>query len=338
MAKILISVGRKNKNCQLINMPLAALILVCLSAVIHAVWNLLAHSQQKITGNIFLRCHIFSSFTILLPELVAEWQGDHFSVTVWLTILAAGIFNSIYYFGLTMGYRNGNFTVIYPMSRALPVLFLAGFDIFQGSEPSLQGWLGIILIVIGCAIAPLQSLQKVTFSDYWNLAMIWVLVIALATTGYSAFDKLGVDILPPGNVAELSRFQLLQSVFIAFCLWFMLRFIDHKEGNKATLKNETTLQITDQASSAINPKTLASLLSDWQTPIVVSIFMFGSYLFMLWAYQLSSHVSYLAALRQISIVFGVVVGGFILREPSPGIRIFAAVMIALGAVCITQTS
>ncbi len=314
-------------------MPLTAIFLVCLSAGIHATWNLLAHSQQKLNGNLFFRCQIISGFAILVPELVAELQSDHFSVAIWSALLVAGVLNGIYYFGLTMGYRNGNFTVIYPVSRALPLLFLAGFDIFRGQEPSLLGWLGIILVVVGCAIAPLQSLQKIALSDYWNEATVWIFVIALATAGYSIVDKVAVEILPLGNVAELARFQLLQALFIAPCLWLILRFIDKKQEHEP---NE--LQVFKPTSSEVSLKSLVSLLADWQPAIIFSIFVLGSYIFMLWAYQLSPYVSYLAGLRQISIVFGVVIGVFILREPSPKLRIGAALLITLGILCISLTS
>lgn len=309
-------------------MPLTAIVLVCLSAGIHATWNLLAHSQQKLSGNLFLHYQIVSCFVIFVPELVAELQGDHFSVALWSAVLVGGVINAIYYLGLTMGYRNGNFTVIYPMSRALPILFLVGFDIFRGQQPSLLGWLGIILLVVGCAIAPLQSLQKIAVSEYWNESIVWVFVIALATTGYSIVDKLAVEILPLGNLAELARFTLLQSVFTAPCLWFIVRFIEEK--------NE--LQVSTPASSKVSRTPLVSLLADLQPAILFSLFVFGSTLFMLWAYQLSTHVSYLAGLRQISIVFGVVIGVFILREASPKLRIGAALMITLGILCISQTS
>lgn len=318
-------------------MPLTAIILVCLSAGIHATWNLLAHSQQKLSGNLFLHYQIVSCFAIFVPELVAELQGDHFSVALWSAVLVGGVINGIYYLGLTMGYRNGNFTVIYPVSRALPILFLVGFDIFRGQEPSLLGWLGIILVVVGCAIAPLQSLQKITVSEYWNESIVWVFVIALATTGYSIVDKLAVEILPLGNLAELARFTLLQSLFTAPCLWFIMGFIEEKQEHEP---NE--LQVSTPASSEVSltPSLtpLVSLLADWQPAILFSLFVFGSTLFMLWAYQLSPHVSYLAGLRQISIVFGVVIGVFILREASPKLRIGAALVITLGILCISQTS
>lgn len=142
-----------------------------------------------------------------------------------------------------------------------------------------------------------------------------------------------MEILPLGNLAELARFTLLQSLFTAPCLWFIMRFIEEKQEHEPN-----QLQVGTSGSSKVSLTPLVSLLADWQPAILFSLFVFSSCLFMLWAYQLSPHVSYLAGLRQISIVFGVVIGVFILREASPKLRIGAALVITLGILCISLTS
>jgi drug/metabolite transporter (DMT)-like permease len=50
---------------------------------------------------------------------------------------------------------------------------------------------------------------------------------------------------------------------------------------------------------------------------------------------LVSHVSYVVALRQFSIVLGVVAGTFLFHEPAPRWRISMAVLIVLGVVLIS---
>ncbi|MEM9539232.1 MAG: hypothetical protein AAGA60_06925 [Cyanobacteria bacterium P01_E01_bin.42] len=316
-------------------MPLTAIILVFLSATTHAAWNLLAHSQQKVSGNLFLRYLAIAGFAGLLLELVAQWQGESFPLPVWGAILLSGVVHATYYLGLTMGYRHGSFTVIYPVSRALPVLFLAGFDVFRGYEPSLLGWSGILLVTIGCAIAPLQSLQKASWRDYWNWAAVWVLAIVLATVAYTAIDKVAVDMLLPNPTTSSLRYGLLQATFTVPCLWLMLQFIEEERPNAPyQLPRANPTLKTDRLNF---PAALFAFLADWRPAILFSFFVFGSYWFMLLAYQFSSHVSYLTSLRQISIVFGVVIGTLILREPAPKLRIGAAILITLGCLCIAKT-
>ncbi|MBP0016602.1 MAG: hypothetical protein J7647_03490 [Cyanobacteria bacterium SBLK] len=316
-------------------MPLAAIILVFLSATTHATWNLLAHSQQKVSGNLFLRCLIVAGFAGLVSELVAEWHGDRFSILLWGAILISGIVHAAYYFGLTMGYRHGNFTIVYPVSRALPVLFLAGFDVLRGYEPSLLGWSGIALVMAGCAIAPLQSLQAISFRDYWNWSAVWVLAIVLATVAYTTIDKVAVDVLLPHHMASSARYELLQAFFTVPCLWLMLQFIEEERPHDPN-KLQTVYQTSGEQPISLR-SSLFSFFANWKSAILFSLFVFGSYWFMLLAYQFSAHVSYLTSLRQISIVLGVIVGTLILREPSPRLRIGAAILITLGCLCIAQS-
>ena len=65
-----------------------------------------------------------------------------------------------------------------------------------------------------------------------------------------------------------------------------------------------------------------------------AIGVFGAYWLVLWSYQLSPQASYVVALRQFSIVIGVVIGTFLFREEAPILRISASVMIAIGIACI----
>jgi drug/metabolite transporter (DMT)-like permease len=62
--------------------------------------------------------------------------------------------------------------------------------------------------------------------------------------------------------------------------------------------------------------------------------LFGAYWLILWSYQLSTHTSYVVALRQFSIVIGVVIGVIHFRDPAPGLRIFASLAIVTGIFCI----
>jgi drug/metabolite transporter (DMT)-like permease len=63
--------------------------------------------------------------------------------------------------------------------------------------------------------------------------------------------------------------------------------------------------------------------------------MFSAYALILWAYQLVTHVSYVVALRQFSIVLGVIAGTFLFHEPAPRWRIGMACLIVAGVVLIS---
>jgi drug/metabolite transporter (DMT)-like permease len=68
-------------------------------------------------------------------------------------------------------------------------------------------------------------------------------------------------------------------------------------------------------------------------PILGAIGFFGGYWLVLWSYQLSPQASHVVALRQLSIVIGVV-GTILFREPAPALRISASLVIVAGIACI----
>jgi drug/metabolite transporter (DMT)-like permease len=72
----------------------------------------------------------------------------------------------------------------------------------------------------------------------------------------------------------------------------------------------------------------------WKFPLFGGVAMFGAYWLILWAYQISPQASYVVALRQFSIVLGVVTGSFLFREPARGLRISASLIIVVGIVLI----
>ncbi|MEH2065814.1 MAG: EamA family transporter [Nostoc sp.] len=288
-----------------------AIALVLLSAAIHATWNLLAHSQ-KVNGAMFLRVSLIIGLFGFIPVVMGELRGDGFPLSVWGWALLTGFLQCFYYLGLTMGYRLGNFSVVYPIGRALPILFLALIDVSRGRVLSSLGWLGITLVIIGCMIAPLKSLRDIKLTDYWNQATVWILIIMFSTVAYTTVDKLAAELIPTGAGAA-ARYSVLQSIFTIPFLWVALKLtgepIDKQKG-----------------------------LADWKWSTLFALFVFGSYWLMLWAFQLSPYISYLSAIRQFSIVIGVVVATIFFREPSPALRITATVAITLGMICITQVS
>lgn len=298
-----------------------AIILVLLSAGIHALWNLLAH-YQKIDSSLFLRSNFVACLAALPLELFADWQGDFFPATVWGLLVLTGLSHAFYYLALVMGYRSGNFSVVYPIARALPIVFLALFDIARGQIPDLLGWLGIVLVSMGCFLAPLQSWGQMEIRDYWNQTTFWIFAIVFANVGYTCVDKIAVGFFP-SNGFEAARYDLLKAWFAVVFLGLGLKLFG---------------QSTDNTDNVEESKETLGFIASWKWPIAYAIFVFGSYWLMVWAYQMSPYTSYLVGLRQISIFLGVVFAALFLRESISRLRFGAVAAIVLGAMCLTQAT
>jgi drug/metabolite transporter (DMT)-like permease len=289
---------------------LFAVILVLLSTALHASWNLLAHFRRADRA-LFIRANLITGLVGLGPVLWAEFSGHApFPPAVWGLLALTGIFQALYFLGLTRGYGSGDFTVVYPVARALPVLILALVDVARGRMPSSLGWLGIALVVLACLASPLESLRHIHRDRYLNHTGFWILITALGGAGYSTVDKIAAEMLAPGP-AIAARYGVMEALFTVPYLWLLLRF----GGGSRSLPEKPGL-------------------SQWGTAALAAAFIFTAYWLILWAYQLSPYASYVVALRQFSIVLGVVAAMLLFREPAPRLRISAAVVIAAGVACI----
>src|SRR5687768_2326157 len=134
------------------------LLLVIISAFAHATWNLLAHTQRS-SRTLFLQVAVITVLIGGAPVLLAELYSTPFPAEGWCMLPLAGVFQTLYFVGLTYGYRSGDFTVVYPVARALPVLILAFVDVWRGNVPSTMAWVGIFLVCAGCVVMPLESLR-----------------------------------------------------------------------------------------------------------------------------------------------------------------------------------
>lgn len=287
-------------------MALLPLTIVFVSTFMHAGWNLLARSQQD--RDIFLPVLVVVAGLATGPALVAEWVGEPVLTAVYPYLFLTALFETLYYLGLLRGYQSGDFTVVYPVARALPVLLLALVDVVQGQPPSWWGWLGMVCISLGCLLIPLRSPQDFTWARYGNAMMGWVLLAALGTVGYTLVDRAAAGQLAAGWQTAV-RYGAWMYVLTAVGYWLILKWLKL-------------------------PAVPLPQRANWGHVLLAALAMFSAYALILWAYQLAARVSYIVALRQFSIVLGVIGGIVLFHEPAPRWRLTMALLIVLGITLI----
>ncbi len=287
-------------------MPPTLVAIVFVSAVLHASWNLAAHSHRS-NRAFFLQLSMAGAAIGALPALVLTLTRPPVPPEVWGLLAVTGGCQALYYFGLTMGYRHGEFSVVYPVARALPVLILALIDLARGRAPTPAGWLGLLIVFAGCMLAPQVSLRGFSLRRYWNRATVWIAVTALGMVGYTTLDKLAAERMPAGPLSAL-HYGALEYIVVLPYLWAMLR-------------------VSERGAGAIQ-------LDRWKWPALAAAFMVTAYWLVLWAYQLAPQSSYVVALRQMSLVIGTVAAVALFREPGAKLRIAAAALITAGVFVI----
>ena len=102
-------------------MSLTALVLLTLSAFLHAFWNF--YSKRNSASASFFFFFSLAALVCLSPFLVMHVSSLLAAPAVfWMFVIATGFFEAIYLTGLAQAYRLGDMSLAYPLVRALPIL------------------------------------------------------------------------------------------------------------------------------------------------------------------------------------------------------------------------
>ena len=296
-------------------MTSTALVLVLLSSLTHPLWNLVSKRSSR-TPAFFL---LASLFVLGLAPVFVALGGIELVLTapprLWVVLGLTGVSQAAYFVFLATAYRHGDISVVYPLARTFPIFVVGIAGLALGQWPTPAAWLGIGLVVLGCAALPLEGLAGgIERGRYLNAASLWALLTALASSGYTVCDYVGVDL-----VAGLDRF----SAPVAALLYGYLEW------------TSTALFLGVAVVLGRQRGELARAFRDERGPaLLVGLLSFGTYLLILWAYSLSDKVAYVAALRQVSIVLGVVFGLVFLGERGGVLRVAASGVVVAGLVLV----
>ncbi|WP_122080744.1 multidrug transporter [Vibrio coralliirubri] len=296
-------------------MEFSAIVIVIISALLHAGWNVLGKSNQG-SGSSFFLASGFAAAAILTPYLIWYVYNVGFAnitLLFWQLLLLSGICQIIYLIGLGIAYKQADIGVIYPMARALPVLMVGLGTVLIGYELSINQWLGFALITLGCLFVPLKQFSELRLKAYLNLGVLWALIAAIGTTGYSIIDKEALLLLEPLSTPSITNkhtavFYLgiqFWAIVLPLSLWLLVSNQRIEFHNAWLLRKRATL---------------------------AGIMMASTYGLVLFAMTMTENVSLVVALRQVSIIFGVVMGIYFLKEKWHATRGVGVSLIIAGLV------
>lgn len=176
-----------------------AVILVLVSCVGHATWNLIS----KRSGNT-MALFCTANLAVLALGLPFFLICDGYDVLgaparLWLYLLLTGLCLAAYFASLAMAYRNGDVSVVYPLARTAPIFVVLLEGLSQNRWPTFLPGLGIALVVAGCFMLPWRRMEigpdGLAWKNYANRGSLWALTTALASTGYTVIDDLGMDVM-----------------------------------------------------------------------------------------------------------------------------------------------
>ena len=171
-------------------MTAGAYFLVLLSAATHAYWNFLLKRSAATEAVVGLSKLVEGSLlgALLVTGIATE---PSLLARAWvLPVVGAGL-SLLNYLLLTVAYRHGELSLVYPVSRGAMLAFVPplAFVVF-GERIDGVGWVAIAVIVAGMTLMHGLAASRAP-------ATVWALLAALAAAGYTVWDKRAVQVLPP---------------------------------------------------------------------------------------------------------------------------------------------
>ena len=270
--------------------------LVLLAALLHAGWNAMAKSggtpQYSIASYRLICALCCLPLLLLVPlPLAASWP----------MLLASVAIHTAYYVTLSMSYRSGDLSQVYPLFRGLaPVLVVVGAALMAGEILPLGAMLGIGLVSAGLISIALGGgkLGRIPAP-----ALRWGLATSVLIAAYTVADGMGVR-------AAGNPFSYILWLFIfepvPIGLWLLAR----DRANWFAYMRAKPGKITVGAMAAAT-----------------------AYAMVIYAMSVAP-MGLVSSLRETSVIFAALIGTLLFREPFGRRRIMAAMIVCAGVVLI----
>ncbi|TVP49163.1 MAG: drug/metabolite transporter [Halomonas sp.] len=292
----------------------AALTLVLVSVCMHAGWNVLGKRNTPSLGAFSLAYG--AGGAVLIPLL---WLGPSLSalpIAFWSWLALSGLCQMLYMGGLAWAYARGEVSVLYPIARALPVVLVPLVSIALLGNRVLDRWdgIGMALVVAGALCLPLSHPDARRLSTYLTPAMGFALLAAVGTVGYSLIDKQALGLMQEVGHSGLTAgavFMVLQALMTLTWAVPLLAMLPAERRRLPALRQQGLVML-----------------------VVTGLMMTCTYGLVLIALALTDEVSYVVALRQLSIPVGVLMGVLWLKEPASRAKAIGTLVMLAGLVLV----
>jgi drug/metabolite transporter (DMT)-like permease len=290
-------------------MSALAILLVLLSALFHALRSLF--TKESGDKQVFLWLYsiiALLSFSPLFIYFLFRVGFTNPAAYAWCA--GSGFIHFLYWIFLTQAYKEGDLSHVYPIMRSSPALVLVFAVFFLGEQVSLEGIAGILLVAVGVYIINMKHLsghellepfRSIASDRSTRFAFLTLISVAF----YSIVDKMAVNHIHP----------ILFAFFHLFCgMCYYTPYI-------------------------LLTKKVDIIKKEWHSGsvriILAGVIGIIGYSMILIAFTIE-RVSYIVSLRQLSVVFAVLMGSFWLKEKHTAIRLSGAVIIFGGCFLISM--
>ena len=178
-------------------MPLSALALVLVAALLHATWNLAAKRAAHATHFMWLSAVFAAALYIPVVGWILLTTQVNFGWREAFACSASAVVHFGYNVARQTAYRVADFSVVYPIARGSgPLLSFTAAVLLLGEQPSLLALLGLLLIVVGVlAISGGRAWFSAHRGGVELRGVMWGLIAGAFVAGYTVIDGWAVRYL-----------------------------------------------------------------------------------------------------------------------------------------------
>ena len=269
---------------------------VLLGSLLHASWNALVRGASDRTLNTVLMVGGAGAITACsLPFAPLP------AVQSWPYLAASVVVHVAYFMLVALSYRKGELSFAYPIMRGCAPAVSAVFAALLLSEsPSLGGWLGVLLICFGVILLAGDSWRSKSFQAS---SAVFAFTNAAVIVLYTLVDGVGVRL--SGHSASYTGWMFLLTALLLLAIFLT------RDGAKI----------------------LRYMRRHWPRGMVGGACTLGAYGLALWG-MTRAPIALVAALRETSVLFAVIIATTILREHITRARYVSILIVVAGAVAI----
>lgn len=270
--------------------------IVLFGAALHAAWNAIVRaSAQNFHNTVSIVLGAGFCVAWVLPLLPLP------AFACWPYLAASALIHVAYFTLLASAYRGAELSFAYPLMRgAAPALTALATALLLDEYPARGGWAGVLLISCGVIVLAGDSWRSATFRA---APALFALSNAAVIAVYTLVDGQGARL--SGNAWSYTGW-----LFLLTALLFLA--IVTARGGRAMVQ---------------------PMRAGWRIGLLGGACSVASYGLALWA-MTRAPIAVVAALRETSVIFAVIIAAVLLKEPITPLRVLSILMVCAGAAAI----
>ena len=266
---------------------------VLVAAFCHASWNAIIRMPgDKLISMTLL---VGAAGLMALPGLLFV---PVLPAAAWPFVIASAIIHLGYNTFLALAYHHGELSKVYPLVRgSAPLTTLAVALLFLDDSIDTSGIAGVIVLAVGIMALALDRGWRVLVASPRGL--VYAAATSVCITAYTLSDGMGARAAGNAHHYVIWLFVLDALPMVAFV---------------AFLRGRTLLKAARE---------------NWKAGVLGGALSLVAYWIVIWAFTVAP-IPIVAALRETSILFAVLIGMIVLREKLTAVRIASIVLVLCG--------